>query len=107
MTATSNPLAPLVDLLAQARDVGLHLVVARRSGGAGRAFFEPVLQRLRDLATPGLLLSGDPSEGPLLGPHRPQAQPAGRGLLVGRSGAQLVQVATDAPPGAQPASSIS
>lgn len=99
VTALSNPLAPLVDLLAQARDVGLHVVVARRTGGAGRAFFEPLLQRLRDLGTPGLLLSGDPGEGALIGPHRAQAQPAGRGLLVTRGSSQLVQVATDEPPG--------
>ena len=95
VTGSSNPLGPLVDLLAQARDVGLHLLVARRAGGSGRAFFEPVLQRLRDLAAPGLLLSGDPSEGALVGPHRAQPQPAGRGLLVTRSGSMMVQVATD------------
>ena len=35
----SNPEAPPV--------LGLHLVVARRSGGAGRAMYEPILGRLR------------------------------------------------------------
>ena len=54
---------PLVPLLAQARDVGLHLAVARRSGGASRALYEPVIQSLRDLAMPGLVLSGSPDEG--------------------------------------------
>ena len=44
---------PLVPLLPRARDVGLHLVVARRSGGASRALFEPVIQSLRDLPRPG------------------------------------------------------
>ncbi|WP_194899189.1 type VII secretion protein EccCa, partial [Catenulispora pinisilvae] len=63
---TANPLAPLVELLPYARDVGLHLVVARQSGGAGRAMFDPVLQKLRDLNTAGLLLSGDRDEGPLV-----------------------------------------
>ena len=38
-----NPLASLLEFLPQARDVGLHVVLARRSGGAGRAMFEPML----------------------------------------------------------------
>ena len=49
--------------LPQARDVGLHLVIARRCGGAGRALFEPTLARLRELATPGLIMSGRPRRG--------------------------------------------
>ena len=53
----------LQPLLAQARDIGLHVVVARRSGGASRALYEPVIQSMRDLAMPGLLLSGSPDEG--------------------------------------------
>ena len=93
-TPAGNPLAPLVDLLAQGRDVGLHLVLARRVAGFSRAVFEPVLQRMKDLATPGLVLSGDRQEGPLLGPHRALEQPPGRGLLVRRRQAPLlVQVA--------------
>jgi S-DNA-T family DNA segregation ATPase FtsK/SpoIIIE len=89
-----NPLAPLADFLAQGRDLGFHLLVARRAGGAGRAVFETVLQRLRDLGTPGILLSGDRQEGQLLGPNAPAPQPPGRGLLVRRrQPACLVQVA--------------
>jgi S-DNA-T family DNA segregation ATPase FtsK/SpoIIIE len=95
----SNPLLPLLDHLAQARDVGLHLVLTRRSGGAGRAMFEPVIQRLRELSSPGLIMSGDRDEGPLLGNVRPSAQPPGRGWLVTRkTGARLIQVA-HVPPG--------
>ena len=33
----ANPLRALEEHLPHARDVGLHLVLARRSGGAGRA----------------------------------------------------------------------
>ncbi len=62
-----SPLAPLLEMLPQSRDVGLHLIVARASGGAGRAMYEPVMQRLRELGSPGLVLSGSPDEGPLLG----------------------------------------
>jgi S-DNA-T family DNA segregation ATPase FtsK/SpoIIIE len=91
---TANPLAPLVELLPYARDVGLRLVLARQSGGAGRAMFDPVLQKLRDLGSAGLLLSGDREEGPLVGSARPSRQPAGRGQLVQRRGeAVLVQTA--------------
>ena len=43
--------------------VGLVDLGAELAGGASRAFVEPVLQRLRELSTPGLLLSGDPAEG--------------------------------------------
>ena len=94
VTPTANPLLPLMEFLAQARDVGLHLLVARRSGGASRAMFEPVLQRLRDLGTPGLLLSVARQEGPLLGGVTPMPQPPGRGILVRRREApRLVQVA--------------
>jgi S-DNA-T family DNA segregation ATPase FtsK/SpoIIIE len=93
-TAAGSPLTPLVPLLGQARDVGLHLVLARRSGGASRALYEPVIQTLRDLAMPGLLLSGDPQEGPLLGTAKPRRAVAGRAQLVTRDrGAEVVQLA--------------
>ncbi|MFS8522088.1 MAG: type VII secretion protein EccCb, partial [Micromonosporaceae bacterium] len=89
-----NPVAALLPYLAQARDVGLHLVIARRSGGAARAMYEPVLQRLRELQVPGLVMSGDPAEGPLVGPVAPEALPPGRGWLVTRRhGRRLVQIA--------------
>ena len=38
-----NPLAPLLEYLPHAKDLGLHVVVARRSGGAARGMFDPVL----------------------------------------------------------------
>jgi DNA segregation ATPase FtsK/SpoIIIE, S-DNA-T family len=93
-TAGGNPLLPLLPYLAQARDVGLHLVLARRSGGAGRALYEPVLQRLRDLSVAGLVMSGDPDEGALVGAVRPEPLPPGRARLVTRrQGVRLVQLA--------------
>jgi S-DNA-T family DNA segregation ATPase FtsK/SpoIIIE len=94
----ANPLAPLLDLLAHAKDIGLHLVLARRCGGAGRALFEPLLARLRELSTPGIVMSGSPEEGPLLGGVKPAPLPPGRGVLVGRrAGQQLVQLAWSPP----------
>ena len=91
---SGTPLAPLVPLLGQAGDVGLHLVLARRSGGAARALYDPVIQTLRDCAAPGLVLSGSPDEGALVGSVRPQQRVPGRGTLVARSvGTQVVQIA--------------
>ncbi len=93
-TQQSSPIAALQPLLAQARDVGLHLLVARRSGGASRSLYEPVIQSLRDLAMPGLLLSGSPDEGPLFGNQKPQPAPPGRGRLITRDrGVEVVQMA--------------
>jgi S-DNA-T family DNA segregation ATPase FtsK/SpoIIIE len=83
---TVNPLLPLVEFLPQAKDVGLHLVVLRRVGGAARALFEPVLGRLRELAVPVLVLSGSPDEGPLVEGLRAAPGPPGRGTLVSRRG---------------------
>jgi len=88
-----NPLLPLLEFLPHGRDVGLHLIAARRSGGAGRSLFEPVMARMRDLASPGLLLSGERDEGVLLGGVKSSRQPPGRGTLVTRkTGAELVQL---------------
>jgi len=81
---TGSPLAPLLELLALGADVGLHVVLARRVGGSARGAYEPVFGRLRELGSPGVLLSGDPSEGLLLAGHKARSQPPGRGLLVRR-----------------------
>ncbi len=93
-SGSTNPISGFLDFLAQARDVGLHLIVARRSGGAGRAMYEPILMRMRELATPGIVMSGTKEEGALIGAVRPQPLPAGRGWLVTRKeGVQLIQLA--------------
>ncbi|MEJ3746500.1 type VII secretion protein EccCa [Actinomycetes bacterium KLBMP 9797] len=92
-TSAEHPLAPLFPFLAQGAEIGLHIVMTRRTGGAGRGLFEPFIGRLRDVGAPGLMLSGDRSEGPLLGGIRPTAMPAGRGRLIDRRGTvRLVQL---------------
>ena len=97
-TTGTNPLAPFVDFLPHAKDLGLHIMVARRSGGAARAMFDPVLARLRDLGCMGLMMCASPEEGVLLGAARPTKLPPGRGTLVTRSQPeQLVQVAWSDP----------
>ena len=99
LTPAGNPLACLADLLGQARDVGLHLVVARPVGGTARTAFEPVFQRLRELGTSGLVMRGDPEEGAVLGGRKAGPLPPGRGLLVRRgTPSGLVQVLYEPPP---------
>lgn len=93
-TQQSSPVSSLQPLMAQARDVGLHVVVARRTGGASRALYEPVIQSLRDLAMPGVMLSGPRDESILIGNLRPQPAPEGRARVVTRDGGtQTTQLA--------------
>ncbi|WBB68834.1 type VII secretion protein EccCb [Micromonospora sp. WMMD812] len=97
-SGVSNPLSALHELLPQARDIGLHLIITRRVGGVARALYEPVLQRLRELDSPGLLMSGNREEGAVFGNLRPSPQPPGRGTLVRRrDGQQLIQTAWSDP----------
>ncbi|WP_181777118.1 type VII secretion protein EccCa [Amycolatopsis pittospori] len=92
-TQTSNPLKPLAEFLAQAKDVGLHVIVVRRSGGAARAMFDPILGKLREIAAPGMVMNGSRDEGNLVGNVKPSQMPPGRGNLVTRKhGKQLMQV---------------
>jgi DNA segregation ATPase FtsK/SpoIIIE, S-DNA-T family len=93
-TGPSNPLLPLLDFLPQARDIGLHVILARRSGGASRALYEQVIQRVRELSGPAVVMSGDRDEGVLVGNVRPGPLPPGRGrLITRRDGVRLVQFA--------------
>jgi len=98
-TGGPGPLAALAKLLPHAGEVGLHIVAARRVAGLTRASMsDPVLSRIRDLGTVGLVLSGDPREGVLLGGERAAERPPGRGALIRRGQpAELIQVALTGP----------
>ncbi|WP_329085333.1 MULTISPECIES: type VII secretion protein EccCa [unclassified Streptosporangium] len=99
VATSSNPLLPLAELLPQARDIGLHLVMSRAMGGIGRAMFDPVIQRVKDMASPAVILSGNKDEGALFGNVRAHPLPPGRGYYVERkSGTRLVQTAFLPPP---------
>ncbi|MFG2192526.1 type VII secretion protein EccCa [Streptomyces sp. NPDC048639] len=88
----ANPLQPLLEYLPFARDLGLRLILARSSSGASRSSFEPVMQRTKELGAQGLILSGDPGEGALMGNVKATRLTPGRGQFVTRKrGAQLVQ----------------
>ncbi|MBK8732429.1 MAG: type VII secretion protein EccCa [Actinomycetales bacterium] len=90
-TSQGNPVASVVPLLAQAADIGMHVAVARRAGGAGRSY-DPLVTALRDLAQPGVVLAGDPGEGALVGNVRAVPAAPGRGQLVTRAGTEVIQV---------------
>lgn len=93
VTASGNPLLPLLDLAAQARDIGLHLILTRRSGGLGRAMFDPLIAHLKDLSCDILLMSGDRDEGYITGRTRMADLVPGRGVLVSRTRPQeMIQV---------------
>ncbi|MDN5857734.1 MAG: type VII secretion protein EccCa [Pseudonocardia sp.] len=94
----AHPLLALVEFLPVAKDVGLHLVITRRVGGAGRALYDPVLGRLRELGAPGLVMNGSRDEGALVEGVRPAGEPPGRGTFVDRRwGTRRIQLAW-APP---------
>lgn len=92
-TSQGNPLTQLVEFLPFARDTGVRFIIARNSAGASRALYEPFMQRIKELGAQGVVLSGDPSEGDLLGNVRPRPLPPGRGYSVSRRrGTSLVQI---------------
>jgi S-DNA-T family DNA segregation ATPase FtsK/SpoIIIE len=97
-SAMDNPFMPLFDYLQHGRETGLHLVLTHRTNGAGRSLYQQFMSRMRDIGTPGLMMSGDRLEGALLGGLRPEALPPGRGRLVRhRGGVQLIQLAWSPP----------
>ncbi|GAA2426939.1 type VII secretion protein EccC [Actinomadura vinacea] len=99
-TPSGNPLAQLAELLPQARDIGLHVIVSRAMGGLGRSMYDPIIQRMKDMAGPALIMSGSDEEGKLFGDVRPSPQPPGRGVLVDRrAGRRLIQTAFLGRPG--------
>jgi S-DNA-T family DNA segregation ATPase FtsK/SpoIIIE len=96
----TSPLDQLAGHIAYGRDIGFHIVVARRSSGMSRVLSsDPVITRIRDMGTAALMLSSDPREGTLFGDQRGFELPPGRGILVRRGqAAELVQVLlTDEP----------
>lgn len=94
VATTDNPLRALAEFLPQARDIGLHVVMSRSYGGAGRAMFDPVIQRVKEMGSPGLVMSGTKEEGVLLGSVKGHKLPPGRGYMVDRrSGTRLIQTA--------------
>ncbi|MGL4177886.1 MAG: type VII secretion protein EccCb, partial [Dermatophilaceae bacterium] len=91
-TGQGDPMPSLAEFLPQARDLGLHVIVTRRSAGAGRSSFGGLLPQLADAGGAGLLMSGSKDEGAILGMKMRPLTP-GRGILVRRSSSpSLVQL---------------
>ncbi|WP_460439624.1 hypothetical protein, partial [Amycolatopsis stemonae] len=60
-TSSNNPLRKISDFLPQAKDVGLHLVVVRRTGGASKAMYDPIIGKLKEIAAPGMVMTSSSS----------------------------------------------
>jgi S-DNA-T family DNA segregation ATPase FtsK/SpoIIIE len=91
---STHPLAALQPLMAQARDLGFHIVVVRRMGGASRAMYDPIIQTMSELGSTGILLPGDPGEGQLIGRHKPMKGVPGRAQVISRAkGHAMAQLA--------------
>ncbi|UOZ06921.1 type VII secretion protein EccCa [Amycolatopsis sp. WQ 127309] len=89
---SSGPLQPLLPVLAQGADVGVHIIIARSTAGASRSMSNPAIRRMWELGTPALLLSCPKTEGSFLGNLKPRVLPPGRAQFVNRRRAvRLVQ----------------
>jgi S-DNA-T family DNA segregation ATPase FtsK/SpoIIIE len=86
------PTNGLVDLLAQGAEISLHVVVARSTSSGMRAMSEPLIRRMWEIGTPGVLFSCRREEGSFLGDAKPLTLVPGRAQLVHRRrGVQLIQ----------------
>lgn len=98
MTGGSSPLTHLADYLLQGQSIGFHLVLVHRVGGIGRVSFETVFQRLREMGTAAIIMSGDPMEGKILHGQAAGPLPPGRGHFVQpRHPSILIQTAFSPP----------
>lgn len=94
----SGPLMPLVELIPQAGDIGLHLVLARAGAGSSRTAMDAVIRRLHESNTPELTLSMPASEPMTFSPGRGRPLPAGRASLLTRRGGTGLQIGWTEPP---------
>ena len=93
-TPSGNPMAVFADLVNQAGDIGLHIIMTRAFGGASRAVFgDPLISRMKDSVNPALVMSGNKEEGALYGDIKGSPMPPGRGTLVTRTFKGLIQMA--------------
>ncbi|GHF23834.1 type VII secretion protein EccC [Streptomyces fumanus] len=87
-----TPLEALLDHLPLGYEVGLHVIVARSAANAMRGQGDPLVRRMLEANTPGLLLSCPPSEGSVFG-VKPRVLPPGRALYVTRRRTTQIQTA--------------
>ncbi|GAA0804866.1 type VII secretion protein EccCa [Spirilliplanes yamanashiensis] len=89
--STGPVLDPLMPMLSQGANIGLHLVIARSTSGAMRAMMDPAIRRMWELGTPVTLLSYPKDEGRFVGEATPRKLPPGRAQLVTRRNVSLIQ----------------
>jgi S-DNA-T family DNA segregation ATPase FtsK/SpoIIIE len=80
----TEPLRPLLPYLPSARDLRLHVLLARPVAGLQRAMYDAALQAIRDTGGSTFLMSGERSEGQILPQVYAEQMIAGRGRLIRR-----------------------
>jgi len=99
--AMDCPATPLVPLLAQGFEIALHVILARSSANGMRAMMDPLIRRMWELGTPGVLFSSRREEGKFLGDAKPLTLAPGRAQFVHRRhGVQMTQIGLAPPPSA-------
>jgi S-DNA-T family DNA segregation ATPase FtsK/SpoIIIE len=84
----------LLPYLASARDLRLHVLLARPVSGSSRAMFDVALQTIRDTGGSAIVMSGERSEGQILPQLYAEQMVPGRGRFVRRGERpRLIQVA--------------
>ncbi|QZA08092.1 type VII secretion protein EccCa [Mycolicibacter heraklionensis] len=81
--AGQRPWTTLIELLSQAGDLGLRVIVTARATGSAHALMtNPLLRRLNDLQATTLMLSGNPADSGKIRGQRFSRLPAGRAILL-------------------------
>ena len=78
-----RPWNPITGLLAEARELGLRVIITARATGSGHILMtNPMLRRFHELQANTLMFSGSPQDGGRIRGHRFERLPAGRGVLL-------------------------
>ncbi|MEU8526643.1 type VII secretion protein EccCa [Streptomyces sp. NPDC048629] len=85
-----HPMAPLLDLLPQGAEIGLHVMLVRSTTGAMRSMNDPLIKRLMETGSPVLLFSCGREEGAFVHNTPPKKLPVGRAQLITRRAAPLL-----------------
>lgn len=81
-------------LLPHSRDIGLHVVIARKAGGIGRALFQPFLSAIRDHTPHVMLLDADKEEGHIFGIKPVHLQPGRANYIERGTHGGMMHIAT-------------
>ncbi|MFE8950252.1 type VII secretion protein EccCa [Streptomyces sp. NPDC007856] len=84
---------PLLEHLPLGYEVGLHMIVTRSAAGSLRGINDPLIRRMLEVNSPGLLLSCPPTEGYVFGNVKPRLFPPGRGNYITRRSTVQIQTA--------------